>query len=527
MKLIPSLAQLGQIESRGEFRVAELIAQMVPSRPATCLYSVHLPRHEYKRMSEIDFLIVYDDLVLVVEVKGGRLSRRAGAWTFTDRYGETSEKREGPFEQARTGMHALRDGLRKRLPALDVAFGYLVVTPDQELGRDLEWDPQVLAGPRAMSVTALERALEEARSYWLDKELRRPVGNAYRDLLSVLRPDFDRVPSMASRVASLENEYVRFADRQYELLLVAERNRRIVCLGGAGSGKTLLAVETARRAALVGDRVLLTCRSKALASVLRQALSGSGVTCLPFESTADAEPADVLIVDEAQDLMDLQSYAQLDALILGGWEKGRWRLFCDTNNQANIDGTFDRSVFEELAATATVVELPFNCRNTATIVHQTQMVTGADIGVARAGQGPPVEYKQCPDDDATARLLDAHLKHLRQAEVDDEDIVVVTIRDVIADSAARESKAFRTGRLTPVLDPAAETAGKIRLTTATQIKGLEAAHVCVVDVEDVVDLHARARLYVAMTRARISLWIGLSPTAWSQIASGSQTGAQA
>jgi hypothetical protein len=478
-------------------------------------------------MSEIDFLIVYEDLVLVVEVKGGRLGRRAGAWTFTDRYGETFEKREGPFEQARTAMHALRDGLRKRLPALDVAFGYLVVTPDQELGRDLEWDPQVHAGPRAMSVRALESVLEASRSYWLDKETRRPIGNAYRDLLSVLRPDFDRVPSLASRVASLENEYVRFADRQYELLLAAERNRQIACLGGAGSGKTLLAVESARRAAAGGDRVLLTCRSKALASVIQRALTGSGVTCLPFESVTTAQRADVLIVDEAQDLMDLQSYAQLDALVDGGWENGKWRLFCDTNNQANIDGAFDRSVFDELATTATVVELPFNCRNTATIVHQTQMVTGADIGVARAGQGPPVEYKQCSDDDSTARLLDAHLKHLRQAEVDDEDVVVVTVRDSTAESAARNSKAFRTGRLAPVLDPAADSAGKIRLTTAAQIKGLEAAHVCVVDVEDVVDPLKRARLYVAMTRARISLWIGLGPTAWNQIASGSQTGAHA
>jgi len=53
-----------------------------------------------------------------------------------------------------------------------------------------------------------------------------------------LRPDFDRVPSLAARVKSIEEDYVRFADRQYELLLAAERNRRIVCTGGAGSGPT-------------------------------------------------------------------------------------------------------------------------------------------------------------------------------------------------------------------------------------------------------------------------------------------------
>ncbi len=56
---------------------------------------------------------------LVVEVKGGRLARRDGLWTFTNRYGETTSKREGPFEQARSAMFALRDALEKRIPGLD------------------------------------------------------------------------------------------------------------------------------------------------------------------------------------------------------------------------------------------------------------------------------------------------------------------------------------------------------------------------------------------------------------------------
>ena len=31
---------------------------------------------------------------------------------------------------------------------------------------------------------------------------------------------------------------------------------------------------------------------------------------------------DVLIVDEAQDLMDTDSYVALDALMVGGWDRG-------------------------------------------------------------------------------------------------------------------------------------------------------------------------------------------------------------
>lgn len=524
MRLIPPLEQLGHVESRAEQRVAALLNQIRSGRPETCLYSVHLPRHQYKQMSEVDFVIVYDDLVLVVEVKGGRVGRRDGVWTFTDRFGDVHEKREGPFEQARSAMFALRKRIQSALPRADVSYGYLVITPDQSLGRDVEWEPQHHVGPAGMTVAGLSAALETARRFWLG-EGRRSAGGAYGELLSVLRPDFDRVPSLAARSASLEEGFIRLADRQYDLLLGAERNPRILCLGGAGSGKTLLAVETARRSAAAGSRVVLTCRSRALAAMLTQAVADTSVVCVPFSGLPNIGKAEVLVVDEAQDLLDLESSLLLDAAVEGGWSNGRWRVFCDPNNQANVDGGFDRAVFDELAAEAMVIDLPFNCRNTSTVVLQTQLVTGADLGVARAGQGPAVTYRTCADDATTAALLDAHLRLLRQEEVDLADVVVVTVRDSPQDSAALMTKAHRKGQLVADEDSAhPRTPGAARLVTAAGIKGLEAAHVCVVDVDDVRDAVARARLYVSMTRPRISLWVGLSERAWAQVAEGADVG---
>lgn len=506
--------------------MAQLLAQIDGHQPACCLYSVHLPRHEYKSMSEIDFLVVYGDALLVVEVKGGRIARHDGVWTFTDRYGHSNDKREGPFDQARSAMFSLRDRLSRQLPGLDIAFGYLVLSPDQELAPDIEWDPQLHAGPRAMSVAALGQALSTARRYWLDKHRVPPRGRAYGDLMRVLRPDFDRVPSLAARVNSIEEDYVRFADRQYELLLAAERNPRIVCTGGAGSGKTLLAIETARRAATGGEKVLVTCRSAVLADLIDDALAGTGAHCIPFERTGQLDAVDVLVVDEAQDLMDLGSYTALDGVVRGGWENGRWRIFCDANNQADVDGHFDRTVFDDLAAGATVLHLPFNCRNTASIVTQTQLTTGADLGVARVGEGPAVEYRLCQDDHVVARELDAHLRQLRSQEVPADEIAVVTLRDSVTLSAAVLTSAYRKRTLVPrplKVRPFGPL-GAAQLVTAADIKGLESSHVCVIDVDDSQSAPSRARLYVAMTRARISLWIALSPTAWDQLAAAPQTG---
>ncbi|MEU7949787.1 NERD domain-containing protein [Micromonospora chalcea] len=521
--MIPAPERFGHIDSRAEARVAGLLAQVDLGRPATCFYSLHLPRHEYKRMAEIDFLIVTPDLIMILEVKGGRLARRNGIWSFTDRFGESREKREGPFEQARTAMFALENDLTHRLPGLTIPFGAVVVTPDQALGPDLEWDPAEHIGPAAMTVSGLERALRTALSFWRSKAHRSVRGGDYREVLAILRPDFDRIPRLSLMIPTYENDYLHLAREQYDMLRGSEVNDRIFCTGGAGSGKTLLAVETARRAAHSGASVLLTCRSPRVVEVMRRSLGDADVDCTAWADVKGRRPADLLVVDEAQDLLNLDDCLQLDELVVGGLRAGRWRMFSDPNNQTGIHGSFDPELYREIAASASRYQLPYNCRNTSAIVTQTQLMTRADLGVARVGEGPAVEYEQPSTDADTAALLDARLRRLRRDEIDLAEVVVITLRDSTEDSAARRTKAFRTGQLAPVgPGPTTSDRGVAGLTTVQDFKGLEAQHVLVVDIDEVADPAARSRLYVAMTRPRISLWLAVGPLAWQQLTTAPQ-----
>ena len=58
-------------------------------------------------------------------------------------------------------------------------------------------------------------------------------------------------------------------------------NPRVIVRGSAGTGKTLLAVEEAKRAAAQGSRVLYCCFNKGLAEYVRRVLAGSAVAlCL-------------------------------------------------------------------------------------------------------------------------------------------------------------------------------------------------------------------------------------------------------
>src|SRR5262245_11766246 len=73
----------------------------------TALHSLGLAGHERKPWAEIDFVLVGPDGVYSLEVKGGRISREAGKWSFTDRTGRTTVKDEGPFEQVGGASAAL------------------------------------------------------------------------------------------------------------------------------------------------------------------------------------------------------------------------------------------------------------------------------------------------------------------------------------------------------------------------------------------------------------------------------------
>lgn len=466
-------------------------------------------------MAEIDVLVALKGLLLVIEVKGGRITRNGGLWRFQNRYGESNEKREGPFDQARTAMFALERDLGQRVNRLSSAFGCVVITPDQELAPDLEWDPAEYIGPQSLTVSNMEAALRKTIRYWRSLAHAAPSGRDYEDVLAVLRPDFDRIPRLSITASHLEHDYVTLAREQYDMLRGAEVNQRIVVTGGAGSGKTLLAIETAQRAAKDGSSVLLTCKSRHVVQLMRRADLDPAIRCEPFADLEGMSPRDVLVVDEAQDLMNVADMVTLDSLVEGGLAHGRWRLFCDPNNQAHVDGAFEASVLAELQATSSAYALPFNCRNTAPVVTQTQLITGADVGIARVGHGPQVEYRKAATKADTSALLDSELKRLRQEEIPATDIVVISLAVRLEDSAAMATKAYAQRRLRPAGQDGPDV---VRLVSPSEFKGLEAPHVLVIDVDDIRSARDRANLYVAMTRPRVSLWMAVSDTAWAQMA---------
>ncbi|WP_308161259.1 nuclease-related domain-containing DEAD/DEAH box helicase [Dietzia psychralcaliphila] len=494
------------------------------SRNGTALHSLNLPVHQYKMTAELDFVLILDNLVLAIEVKGGQVSCRDGVWTYSDRAGHRRTSREGPFKQVQSAMYALRERLRGRLGPIidDVAFGWLVITPDVDLASSFEWDDETYCGRGPFSRDP-DKMIDRACNYWISKQPGKPpIGKKLHDkLLHELRPSFDRSPLLDARASLLDVAMIRLTDEQYARLDLISDEPRVMCSGGAGTGKTFLAAEVARRQALLGNRVLFTCRSEVLAAFAARMLKGTSVEVKPVSALRGLAPFDVLVIDEGQDLMTFDILEQLEGSMVGGWAEGRWTIFLDHNRQAHLYGDFDTDALKFLQSFGPVNPmLKFNCRNTREIAFQTRAYTGADTGVATAGAGPEVTFVVVDSPEAELAALEKHLRSLSEQEVAPENITIVSLRGEWESSAAKGLKAARKGRLAQMSPAIASVwpGGGMTWSSALDIKGMENRFVCVIDIDSVVTDRELDLIYVALSRPRAGLWIATSPQVSEQMA---------
>lgn len=276
MRLIPP--RIGDDVGEGERLVFEALAQ-ADGRGAdgwTVLHSLDIASHSRQVEGEIDFLLVVPRMgVLVLEVKGAHRLRRAdGLWYFG---ADTQGDPRGPFKQASRGMHSVRDRLVKGRPQLrGVPFWSAVVFPfiDFTVSSD-EWHPWQVVDRRALAARPLTEhvlhALERGRSRlaergaaWFRPQDGEPSGAQCAEIVRLLRPEFEFYESPKSRARRVDEELRHYTEEQFEALDAMERNPRVVFDGPAGTGKTLLAIEAARRGRAAGRRVLFLCFNRPL-----------------------------------------------------------------------------------------------------------------------------------------------------------------------------------------------------------------------------------------------------------------------
>ena len=515
MKMVP--AHLKPKASPAERRIFDQLADLKVPGWEYALHSLNLPEHERKRVGEIDFLLLGPRGVLVLEAKGGLVSCSSGVWHSQDLRGRSHRLKESPFEQARSAAFALEARLRGIVgPSLvsSTVFGHAAVFPDIEfLVTSVEWATEMVIDRRGIDQDGWAARLDMLGRFWEDKpEPRRGLtADEVGRYLTGLRPDFDLVPTLRHLSRDVDEELVALTENQYRALDAYGRNPRLVFEGGAGTGKTMLAAELSRRASAQGSRVLLTCRSPVLAGFVGAQPGLDAVTVLPFGRVRGShrdDLFDLVVVDEAQDLVNVEDLEVIDQVVAGGLKDGSWVMLLDSNNQRGLVGTYEDAAMKSLLAhRPTCVDLTDNCRNTVEIVEATRAYTGADLGVTTAGRGLDVETVTGERANVVKRLAEV-LEDLDQQHVALENITLLSGLSLPESVFAHLPDRWR--RRIDVLDLnrlRAPTPGRLGFARIGEFKGLESSFVILESEIGDQSQMARANLYVGMTRARAALWV--------------------
>ena len=412
---------------------------------------------------EADFVLAHPDYgVLTLEVKGGsvRYDAQAGKWFTVGKGGESSIK--DPARQARSSSHALGRTLARsaRGGGETISFGHAVAFPDCRVTRKtLRTDlPRELVLDHD-DVSHLPERVEGLFRHWFDAGTKAPLGAEGIDLLErVLANSFELPAPLAFELADEERELYRLTEQQYQVLDMLSRQTRVAIAGCAGSGKTFLAAEKARRLASQGFRVLVVVFNVLLGEHLRRGLADEpGVTVRVFYGLCRevAEAAGLDFADEPEPGLEGEYYPALAAAFADHADSmaGRFdALIVDEGQDVSTDWWLplqillsdpDRSplyvFFDDnqklfpvptgLPLLEAPVQLTVNCRNTRRINELvTRFYKGGTIE-APGPEGPPIDRHVYETDAELLVMLDeAVARWIGEAEVEPNDIALLTAR---------------------------------------------------------------------------------------------------
>ncbi|MBP6018964.1 MAG: NERD domain-containing protein [Burkholderiaceae bacterium] len=517
---------------RAEVRVYDLLREQLGSG-WTVFYSrpwLGLTPTGGEKDGECDFVIVHPQHgFLAIEVKGGGISYDPvnDSWLSTDRHG-LRHTIKNPIEQARRAKHELLRGAKQQRSWPTgyhfVRARHAVIFPDAEsppgnLGADR---PREIFCCRPQ-LTQLVQWVEGRLSGGQHDELGQGGVLAFERLLAA--PFTLRVP-LGYVLADDEQYILHLTPQQFHILDSIEHLPRVAVGGGAGTGKTIVAMEDALRMADTGNRTLLTCLSEELAAELRRHLHGTTVEVLSFSrlceqlaqqagiahvSTAfssDSSPGllfdavmqepslrfDAIVVDEAQDFKPHWWVALESALKQE--TSSRLHVFYDTNQR----------VYGELAGLLSSfamipVRLSRNLRNTQTIHNAaTHFYNGFPI-IADGPDGVEVQWVECSADEI-GKIVANLAQNLCKQAINPDEIVILSENLRLLQPLQEKIRGLLDRGLT--------------VSSVRNFKGLERKVVILAATKELADEVELA--YVALSRARVLLSVVGEPVilSWLQ-----------
>jgi hypothetical protein len=502
--------------------------------------------------TEIDFVVVIPDTgILCIEVKShDRITFENGAW-------HPSSIKRSPFKQAVDASHSFH----RRLESLDHQLGRIPIVQccifpraPFALTSNLSVPPWELMDGTAFQsfrdgasfcADLRARALKCIAADPAIHRLEAPLSGSRMDsLIRACLPVQKRIPDAKEEIRKRAEECeAMLLAQQKPVLELARLNRRLVVSGPAGTGKTLVAMEVARRKAQEGNRVALLCFNQLVGDWMVRKMAhpapqppnlvvGRAIQVMSKWTNLDipdrpgpdfwanelpdaieenltdpdlkaAASIDCLVLDEAQDLLARpRLLACIEHFLDGGFREGSFCLFGDFDHQVLSER---EEVLRKLDSMIRVGNparwhLSENCRNYPIVGETAVRLSGfpANVysGFLRSGgsvRNYDISYYK--DEREQVEKLAKWIDEFVRAGYRESDITILSL------GSAENSTAARLGESDKRLLPAWRSGSHIGFTSVHAFKGLENKVVVLTDVNLSDPAFHRDIFYTGMTRA--------------------------
>lgn len=553
-----------EVKSTGERQIFDLLKNDPSTENWVILHSLGLAKHTKRLYGEIDFLVLAPSLgIFCLEVKSGDIKREGGLWTFTNRFGEVSTSARSPFQQAQEAMFSLIDAVKKKfgeshrlsrlLYGFGVMFPHIVFKAE---GTEIEWwqiydrDSRRLPVKNYIDQLSKYTLRKVEHSRWFSGADSIPNKSDVDQLVSYLRGDFEKLVAPRQQWSDVEEKLNEFTAEQYRCLDELQDNPRCLFQGAAGTGKTMIALESVRRGLFRNLRVLLVCFNSLLGnwlmsqfprhelqtrlavgsfhhfltgicSVSDNVLKSAATTDQYFKydlpilaldaiDRGTVAPFDKMVIDEGQDLIRPEYLDVFEALLKGGLAGGNWEIYCDFERQSIYSESSAQEMLQMLESRAAFARfrLTINCRNTKPIGEEIRLMSGFESAAFLPSKvaGVPVEYYFYSDVEEEAKKLESILLKLRQQKIPPQNVIILSPFRLRNSSVARVDRGtFQITDLTE--NPRFPVAESVAFSTIQGFKGLENSCIILTDIDRISDDEFKSLLYVGMSRAKVRLII--------------------
>lgn len=485
---------------------------------------------------ENDFLILNKNLgALVLEVKGGEIECHGGMFhqinTETHEVSVLNpEKKNDPLSQAIDGVYHYRKLIDKIAPDLSDRFPIeaAVWFSTAEISKKISSFPlKYREIPGAVlgdeDFKKGKKAIYDVFEFYNNRSKTNVTDEEFQKILDMIATDFELITAPAAKKGELDHAFLKLTNEQTGLLDYISEQKKATIQGVAGTGKTLIAKEAARRFGLDGRRVLFLCFNKFLYIDLLHRYPYENVTYYnvhtliskyrPGADTSTDElrvaelqkidwddlEFDDVVIDEAQDFDNREILYFKDLTEL---RDGHFFVFYDKNQLSTT-----REVPEWILSAECRLLLTKNCRNTREIALTAYNVIDVELNqkiMMVSGEQTSISFVKGESSPLLAKLLNRLTGDKYGYEY--SDIVILSLKK------ESDSIMYNINKLSGIPISREKSNSAVLFTTAKKFKGLESRVVIITDIDASCfnDEAKKQTFYIACSRATQKLVLFVS-----------------